>query len=181
MWFVLLGFVIDLLLLFLLRPDLWFVQRFLLLSGYVHFFFIDFSCYLFVGFLGSIGKFFGEGGKYINLRARIKILFVNIHTDIFFFKGIATLSAWVVPFLTESMLWQVLVFSFFLRAKAIFLLMHDTNYNSHSFKFPGIDLITIPYTFTSRMVRPLPSSCNGIYYMLYWLTTSTMLGAKSIN
>ena len=26
------------------------------------FFLIDFSCYLFVGFLGSICKFFGEGG-----------------------------------------------------------------------------------------------------------------------
>ena len=26
--------------------------------------------------------------------------------------------------------------------------MHDTNYNSHGFKFPGIDLITIPYTLS---------------------------------
>ena len=26
------------------------------------FFFIDFSCYLFVGFLWSVCKFFGEGG-----------------------------------------------------------------------------------------------------------------------
>ena len=58
-----------------------------LLFGYVHFFFIDFSCYLFVGFLGSVCKFFGEGAKCINLRARIKILFVNIYTSIFFFKG----------------------------------------------------------------------------------------------
>ena len=50
-------------------------------------FFIDFSCYLFVGFLGSVCKFFGdEGAKYINLRARIKILFVNTHTSIFFSK-----------------------------------------------------------------------------------------------
>ena len=26
--------------------------------------------------------------------------------------------------------------------------MHDTNYNSHGFKFPGIGLITIPYTLS---------------------------------
>ena len=45
-----------------------------------------FISYLFVGFLGSICKFFGEGGaKYINFRAKIKILFVNIQTSIFFF------------------------------------------------------------------------------------------------
>ena len=37
-----------------------------LLSRYVHFFFfIDFSCYLFVGFLGSVYKFFGERGSSI--------------------------------------------------------------------------------------------------------------------
>ena len=54
------------------------------------FFIINFSYYLFVGFLGSISKFEGGGvgkGKYINLRARIKILFVNIHTSIFFSRG----------------------------------------------------------------------------------------------
>ena len=52
------------------------------------FFIINFSYYLFVGFLGSICKFFwGEGVKYINLRDRIKILFVNIHTSIFFSRG----------------------------------------------------------------------------------------------
>ena len=37
-------------------------QKIFLLSGYVHFFIIDFSCYLFVGFLGPDCKFFGEGG-----------------------------------------------------------------------------------------------------------------------
>ena len=50
------------------------------------FFIIDFSCYLFVRFLGSICKFGGKGSKYINLRAKIKIHFVNIHTSIFIFS-----------------------------------------------------------------------------------------------
>ena len=45
-------------------------------------FFYRFSCYLIFGFLGSICKFFGEGGQvYIEL----KFLFFNIHTSIFFF------------------------------------------------------------------------------------------------
>ena len=46
-----------------------------------------FISYLFVGFLGSIYKFFGEGAKYINFGAKIKILFVNVQTSIFFSKG----------------------------------------------------------------------------------------------
>ena len=29
----------------------------------------------------------GRGAKYINLRVRIKILFINIHTSIYFFQG----------------------------------------------------------------------------------------------
>ena len=77
------------------------------------FFIIDFSCYLFVRFLGSICKFGGKGSKYINLRAKIKIHFVNIHTSIFFFSkaegghskvegGHAPLSPWVVPSLIHD-------------------------------------------------------------------------------
>ena len=37
-------------------------------------------------FLGQFVNFLGRGAKYINLRARIKILFVNTHTSIFFSK-----------------------------------------------------------------------------------------------
>ena len=51
---------------------------FLIIQIYA-FFFIDFSCYLFVRFLVSICKILGEGVKYINFRAKIKIIFVNIY------------------------------------------------------------------------------------------------------
>ena len=37
-------------------------------------------------FLGQFVNFLERGTKYINLRARIKILFVNTHTSIFFSK-----------------------------------------------------------------------------------------------
>ena len=57
-----------------------------LLSGYVHFLFLkDFAGYLIIGFFRSICKLFGEGDKYINLRVKIKILFVNTHTSIYIF------------------------------------------------------------------------------------------------
>ena len=51
-----------------------------------------FISYLFVGFLGSICKFFwGGGAKYINFKAKIIIIiiiiFVNIQTSIFFSNG----------------------------------------------------------------------------------------------
>ena len=49
------------------------------------FFFKDFAGYLIFGFFGSICKLFGEGDKYINLRVKIKILFVNTHTGIYIF------------------------------------------------------------------------------------------------
>ena len=52
-----------------------------------NFFLIDLSCYLFVGFLGSVCKFFGERGQVYKFKTRIKILFVNIHTSIFFFQS----------------------------------------------------------------------------------------------
>ena len=71
LWFFLLGFVIDLLLLFLLRPNLWFVQKNFLLSGFEHFFLIvDFSCYLFVRFLGSVCKFFREEGQVYKFKSQ---------------------------------------------------------------------------------------------------------------
>ena len=75
--FFLLGFVIDLLLLFLLILDLWFVQKNFLLSGYVHFFFfIAFSCFYLLNFLGQFIKILERGANYINIKAKIKILFV---------------------------------------------------------------------------------------------------------
>ena len=46
---------------------------------------MDLSCYLFVGYLESICKFLEREAKYINFRAKIKILLVNIHTSIYFF------------------------------------------------------------------------------------------------
>ena len=55
-------FVSDLLLLFLLKPDLWFVQRFFLLLGYV-FLKKDFSCYLLLRFMSQLFNFLGEGGQ----------------------------------------------------------------------------------------------------------------------
>ena len=55
-----------------------------------------FISYLFVGFLGSICKFFwGGGAKYINFKAKIIIIiiiiiiiFVNIQTSIYFFQKV---------------------------------------------------------------------------------------------
>ena len=38
-------------------------------------------------FLGQFVNFLGWGGKYINFRAKIKILFVNVQTSIFFSKS----------------------------------------------------------------------------------------------
>ena len=60
------------------------------------FFYIDFSCYLFVGFLGSICKFFwGGGAKYINFRAKIIIIiyyyyyyYLLIYKLVFFFQTV---------------------------------------------------------------------------------------------
>ena len=58
-----------------------------LLSGYVHFFIIiDFLVIYLLDFLGQFVIFLRWGAKYINLRAKIKIHFVNIHTSIFFPK-----------------------------------------------------------------------------------------------
>ena len=79
-FFFLLGFVIDLLLFFCLNQIYDLSKDFLIIWICAFLFFIDFSCYLFIRFLGSVCKFFGEGGaKYINLRA-------NIQTSIYFFQ-----------------------------------------------------------------------------------------------
>ena len=64
-FFLMVGFVIDLLLL----PNLRFIQRF---SYYLDMciFFNRFSCYLFVGFLRSVCKFFGEGGQVYKFKSQ---------------------------------------------------------------------------------------------------------------
>ena len=122
------GFVIDLLLLLLLRLDLWFVQRLFSLSGYVHFF-IDFSCYLIVGFLGSICKILGEGAKYINFRAKIKIIFVNIYIYIyiyFFFSNVG--GGWPPQPLNSSVTEydQSYIYIYIYHTKAVALIQQPT-------------------------------------------------------
>ena len=77
-WFVLLGFVIDLLLLFLLRPYLWFFQRFFLLSGYV-FFEKRFFLLSIFEIYGSSCQFFGEGGQIYKFWSLKYIFCVNIY------------------------------------------------------------------------------------------------------
>ena len=61
---------------------------------YFFFFFIDLSCYLSVGYLESICKFLEREAKYINFRAKIKILLVNIHTSIYIFFFSKVGGAW---------------------------------------------------------------------------------------
>ena len=82
------------------------------------FFIINFSYYLFVGFLESICKILGEGAKYINFKAKIKIIFVNIYIYIFFqrWRG-SPLSPWVVPSL--NMINHIYIYIYHTKAVAL--------------------------------------------------------------
>ena len=62
-------------------------KNFLIIWVCAFFFLKIFLVIYLLDFLGQFVNFLGRGAKYINLRVRIKILFVNIHTSIFFSKG----------------------------------------------------------------------------------------------
>ena len=91
-------------------------QKIFLLSKYMHFFYRFFLLSICWISWVSLYIFWGRGAKYINLRARIKILFVNIYTSNFFFQrlggwgagGVAPLCPWVVSSLLYSVITMAL-------------------------------------------------------------------------